>query len=108
MNKLLNKFEQSQVLFARAEVVIPCGIYGHTTPAMLVPGAFPYYAGRAKGSHYWDVDNNEYIDWLCGYGPVVLGHQHPIVEEAALRMQQLGCFWKKWVRHDNLGHSSGS
>ena len=89
MDKLLNKFEQSQVLFARAEVVIPCGIYGHTTPAMLVPGAFPYYAGRAKGSHYWDVDNNEYIDWLCGYGPVVLGHQHPIVEEAALRMQQL-------------------
>lgn len=88
MTKPFNKFTQSQALFARAEQVIPCGIYGHTSPAMLVPGAYPYYAQQTLGSRYWDVDNNEYIDWLCGYGPVVLGHQHPAVEEAALRTQR--------------------
>lgn len=54
---------------------------------MLVPGHFPYYADKTQGARYWDVDGNEYIDWLCGYGPVVLGHQHPLVEEAALKAQ---------------------
>lgn len=84
----MTSFSNSHALFARAEQVIPCGIYGHTTPAMLVPGAFPYYAKAARGTRYWDVDDNEYIDWLCGYGPVVLGHQHPVVEAAALDAQQ--------------------
>lgn len=83
----MTQFVNSHRLFHRAQQVIPCGIYGHTTPAWLVPQAFPYYAKEAKGSRYRDVDNNEYIDWLCGYGPVVLGHQHPIVEEAALQAQ---------------------
>jgi len=54
----------------------------------MVPGAFPSYAQRAQGARYWDVDGNEYIDFMCGYGPVVLGHQHPQVEEAANRAQR--------------------
>jgi glutamate-1-semialdehyde 2,1-aminomutase len=82
-----NPFRRSQELFARAAEVIPCGIYGHTSPAVGLPGAFPYYADRAEGCRYWDVDGNEYIDYLCGYGPMILGHQHPQVEEAAARQQ---------------------
>jgi glutamate-1-semialdehyde 2,1-aminomutase len=88
MNSTSNRFRRSQELFARAAKVIPGGIYGHTSPAVGLPGAFPYYADRALGSRYWDVDGNEYIDYLCGYGPVILGHQHPQVEEAAARQQR--------------------
>jgi glutamate-1-semialdehyde 2,1-aminomutase len=88
MNSPQHRFSRSQALFERAAKVIPGGIYGHTSPAVTVPGSFPYYAERARGCHYWDVDGNEYIDYLCGYGPMILGHQNPEVEEAAARQQR--------------------
>jgi glutamate-1-semialdehyde 2,1-aminomutase len=86
----LYKFDKSQELFARAAKVIPGGIYGHESPALTVPGAFPYYAARGEGAHYWDVDGNEFIDWMCGYGPMVLGYNHPKVEEAVTEQRKLG------------------
>jgi glutamate-1-semialdehyde 2,1-aminomutase len=86
-------FPKSMALFERARRVIPAGIYGHTTPAQLVPIEFPYYATRAEGCRYWDADGREYLDFLCSYGPIVLGHQHPEVEEAAERQRRDGdCF----------------
>lgn len=87
------KFPKSMAWFERASRVIPTGIYGHMTPALTVPLEFPYYAARAEGCRYWDVDGNEYLDFLCGYGPMVLGHHHPEVEAAAERQRSLGdCF----------------
>jgi len=86
-------YAESRRLFARASQVTPGGIYGHTSPALTVPGDFPYYAARAEGARYWDVDGNEYIDYMCSYGPVVLGHHHPEVEAAADRQRRDGdCF----------------
>lgn len=86
-------FEHSEALLARARKVIPGGIYGHQTPRMLVMGAYPYFFARGEGSHVWDVDGNEYIDYMCSYGPIVLGHRHPRVEEAARRQIAEGnCF----------------
>ncbi len=80
-------------LFERAMRVVPGGIYGHQTPALLVPGSYPYFFARGDGSHVWDVDGNEYIDYLCSYGPIVIGHRHPAVEEAVLRQMRDGnCF----------------
>jgi glutamate-1-semialdehyde 2,1-aminomutase len=88
-----SNFPKSLAWFERASRVIPSGIYGHATPALTVPMEFPYYAARAEGCRYWDVDGHEYLDFLCGYGPVVLGHHHPEVEEAAERQRRLGdCF----------------
>ena len=88
-----NRYQRSMALFQRAEAVIPGGIYGHVTPALMEPGRSPYYAARAQGCRYWDVDGNEYLDFMCGYGPVVLGHGHPEVEAAAQRVRQDGlCF----------------
>lgn len=84
---------QSMAIFARAAQVIPCGIYGHTAPALTVPGAMPYFAARAEGCRYWDVDGREYIDYMCGYGPIVLGYNHPEVESAVRAEQDKGvCF----------------
>jgi glutamate-1-semialdehyde 2,1-aminomutase len=73
--------------------VIPEGIYGHKNPEFVLPGHSPYYAQRAQGGRYWDVDGNEYLDLLCGYGPILLGHNHPQVEEAVQRQMARGnCF----------------
>ena len=84
------RFERSRQLFDRARQVIPGGIYGHATPALVAPGASPCYAHRAEGARYWDVDGNEFIDLMCAYGPVVLGYRHPGVEAAAQRQATLG------------------
>lgn len=79
------RYRETAALFARAERVIPGGIYGHQSPRMLVPGAYPYFFARAAGARLWDVDGNEYLDLVCGYGPIVLGHNHPVVDAAAAR-----------------------
>ena len=92
-SRTTDPLQRSQALFERASQVIPGGIYGHAAPAATVPGAFPYFAQRAEGARYWDVDGNEYIDLMCGYGPIVLGYQHPEVNAAALEVQAQGdCF----------------
>jgi len=88
-----NRLTETQTLFERALKVVPGGIHGHQSPAMLVAGAHPYFFERGLGCRVWDVDGNEYIDYMCSYGPIVLGHQHAKVEEAARRQAADGhCF----------------
>jgi glutamate-1-semialdehyde 2,1-aminomutase len=77
------KFDKSYQLFDRASKVIPGGIPGHQSPMLLVFGASPCFIERAEGAHFWDVDGNEYIDYMCAYGPMALGYNHPKVEAAA-------------------------
>ena len=87
------KYVKSMALFQRASAVIPGGIYGHAAPAATVAGAFPYFAERAEGSRYWDVDGNEYIDLMCGYGPILLGYNHPEINAVTAEVQAQGdCF----------------
>ena len=86
----LYTFDKSTEWFERAAAVIPGGIPGHLSPAMTVPGSYPYYATEGKGCRYTDVDGNEYIDFLCGYGPVVLGFNHPKVDQAAQERRAIG------------------
>jgi glutamate-1-semialdehyde 2,1-aminomutase len=95
------RFRKTEALFVRAQRVVPGGIYGHQSPAMLVPGAYPYFFARGQGAHVWDVDGNQYVDLMCSYGPIVLGHNHPKVDEAARRQAAEGsCFngpTRAWV-----------
>lgn len=86
-------YPRSAALFDRARRVIPGGIYGHVTPAATVPGAMPYYAESGHGARYRDLDGHEFIDFLCGYGPLLLGYHHPEVEAAADAARARGtCF----------------
>jgi glutamate-1-semialdehyde 2,1-aminomutase len=78
-----------QRLRERARVVIPGGMYGHQSAASL-PAAYPQFMRGGRGARIWDVDGNEYVDLMCSYGPVVLGHQHPRVEEAVAAQAALG------------------
>src|SRR5690606_33850855 len=77
------------------------GVYGHQSAAQL-PEGFPQFFARGQGSRVWDVDGNEYIDFMCAFGPIVLGHRHEAVERAVTEQQQLGtCFngpTEYWVR----------
>ena len=76
-----------QELRERATAVIPGGMYGHQA----APGpAYPQFMRGGRGARVWDVDGNEYVDLMCSYGPVVLGHQHPRVEAAAAEQARLG------------------
>jgi glutamate-1-semialdehyde 2,1-aminomutase/spore coat polysaccharide biosynthesis protein SpsF len=79
--------ERSEEYFARAEKVIPSATQtfskGHT---QFVRGVAPLFLQRADGSHVWDVDGNEYIDYPMALGPIVLGHNDPDVT-AAVRAQ---------------------
>lgn len=75
----------------RAERVIPAGMNGHhSTVNMHLPPNFPQFLAEGEGPYIRDVDGNQYIDLLCSYGPIILGHRHPAVEEAARRQAELG------------------
>jgi glutamate-1-semialdehyde 2,1-aminomutase len=73
----------------RAASVIPGGMYGHMTVGAL-PDAHPQFYERAEGSRVWDVDGNEYVDFMCSFGPIILGYQHPKVEAAAAAQRAKG------------------
>ena len=56
---------------------------------LTVPGSFPYYTAEANGCRYTDVDGNEFIDYICGYGPMVIGYRNKAIDEAAAAQQAL-------------------
>ena len=88
----MNTYTKSREEFARAVKVIPSGIYGHQGPAegCFIPvDAFPMFSQRAKGSYFWDVDGNRFIDYMCAYGPNVLGYRDEEVDEAARKQMEL-------------------
>lgn len=89
----MRSFTKSRALYERAARVIPGGIPGHQTPRFLVWDKSPYFVEKAEGCRFWDVDGNEYIDYMCAYGPMILGYNHPKVEEAVKNQRSKGdCF----------------
>lgn len=73
----------------RAARVIPGGMYGHESTKMLPP-EFPQFFSRARGARTWDSDGNEYVDYVCAYGPNLLGYGFEPVEAAAQAQQAKG------------------
>jgi glutamate-1-semialdehyde 2,1-aminomutase len=73
----------------RAAAVIPGGMYGHMTVGYL-PAAYPQFYDRSEGTRVWDVDGNEYVDFMCAFGPMILGYKHPQVEAAAAAQREKG------------------
>lgn len=82
------KTKKSHQLLEKAKKVIPGGVFGHYKYAIRETG--PVFFSKAQGSHFWDVDKNQYIDLMCAYGPAILGYNHPEVDEAALTQYELG------------------
>jgi len=84
-----NSLPNDAALRTRAQRVIPGGMYGHLNVARLPPG-YPQFFARAEGATLWDVDGNAYVDFMCAYGPMVLGYGNREVEEAASAQRALG------------------
>ena len=88
----INDYTKSREAFLRAERVIPSGIYGHQGPAegCYIPvEAFPLFSSKAKGSYLWDLDGNKFIDYMCAYGPNVLGYHDEDVDRAAAEQRRI-------------------
>jgi glutamate-1-semialdehyde 2,1-aminomutase len=77
----LRKTEQSRRLQQRAESMIPGGVNSPVRAFRSVGGDPPFIV-RGKGSHIWDADENEYIDYIGSWGPLILGHAEPNVLDA--------------------------
>ena len=78
---------KSRAWFDRALAAIPSGVYGHLGPSegLFLPlENWPLISSRAKGTYFWDMDDNRYLDFMCAYGPNVLGYGDPDVDAAAL------------------------
>ena len=80
---------RSEQLFAAAQRVMPGGVNSPVRACRAV-GAEPRFLARGKGSLVWDVDGNEFVDLVCSWGPLILGHCHPAVEEAVLAAARRG------------------
>jgi glutamate-1-semialdehyde 2,1-aminomutase len=75
------KRELSEKLWREAARLLPGGV-NSPVRAFGGVGGTPFFTQRAKGSRLWDVDGNEYIDYVCSWGPMILGHAHPKVVRA--------------------------
>ena len=79
--------ERSRRLFDEAMKVLPGGV---SSPVRAIK-PYPFYTKKANGSKITDIDGNEYIDYVMGYGPLLLGHNHQAIKEAVIR--QLSDGW---------------
>jgi glutamate-1-semialdehyde 2,1-aminomutase len=90
MSSSKERYSKSQSLYERAAEVIPGGIYGSKSPGFTVPGRFPYYFSEASGCRITDADGNEYIDYLCGFGSMILGFGNRAVDDPAIAQLRKG------------------
>ena len=84
-------FNNSMSYLSRAREIIPiCSQTFSKSPNYYPIGASPLFLQSGQGSHIWDVDNNEYIDYVLGLGPITLGYNYPTVNEAIIRQLEEG------------------
>ena len=80
---------RSETLFQAAQLVMPGGVNSPVRACRAV-GTYPRFLSEGRGSHVIDVDGNEYIDLICSWGPLILGHCHQAVEQAVLEAVRHG------------------
>jgi glutamate-1-semialdehyde aminotransferase len=81
--------DRDRALRERAQRVIPGGMWGHMNAARLPP-EYPQYFAKAEGARIWDVNGRDYVDFMCAWGPMVLGYRDPDVEAAMRAQSALG------------------
>jgi len=93
------RVRRSLELYRRALELIPGGTQLISRrPTRYANGVSPIYAERASGARFWDVDGNEYIDWVSGIGAIILGYCDPVVDEAVRR--QMACGTTYSINHE--------
>lgn len=72
-------------LFEEAKTLVPGGVLGARKPGDFIMGEYPIFLEYGKGCRLIDVDGNEFIDFLCGYGPIILGYREDEVDDAVIK-----------------------
>jgi len=86
-----DRYQKSRALLERAERVIPLGSQTFSKSRIVYPAnAAPLFLSHGRGSHVWDVDGNEYVDFVNGLLPVILGYDDPDVTEAVTAQLKRG------------------
>ena len=80
---------RSEELFARAQATIPGGV-NSPVRAFRAVGGSPRFIAKAEGAWIHDADGQAYIDYIGSWGPMILGHQHPVVRDAILSQARIG------------------
>jgi glutamate-1-semialdehyde 2,1-aminomutase len=80
---------KSEKLFAEALRYIPGGV-NSPVRAFRAVGGHPFFVTKAKGAHVWDVDGNKLIDYVCTWGPAILGHAYPKIISAVIAAAKKG------------------
>lgn len=83
-------YKKSQEIFEKAKKLIPNGGGPTRIPESFIDGPWPIYMKKALGPYFWDVDDNKYIDYLCAFGPVILGYSNPKVNVAVIEQIKNG------------------
>lgn len=96
---------KSQEIFAAAQKLMPGGV-SSPVRAFKSVGGQPIVFDHVKGAHIWDVDGNQYIDYVGSWGPAIVGHAHPEVINALHAALEKGTSfgapvylrtsWRKW------------
>lgn len=105
-------FEKSEQLFEKSKRRIPGGV-NSPVRAFGAVGRTPLFIDHAKGSHITDVDGNTYLDYVCSWGPGILGHAHPEVVEAVQKACADGLTYgapteKEWRLAELIHEAMGS
>src|SRR5690554_7672531 len=82
-------YKRSSALFAEAETVIPGGV-NSPVRAFKAVGGTPIFIKKAMGAYLIDEDDNQYIDYINSWGPMILGHAHKPVVDAVIEKTKLG------------------
>lgn len=85
--------EKSEILYEKAQEVIVGGVNSPSRSFKAVGGGAPVFMERAKGAYFWDVDGNQYIDYLAAYGPIITGHAHPHITKAIQKTAENGVLY---------------
>ena len=73
------------------------------TASSFVEGVYPVYANSANGAYFKDVDDNDYLDLVCSFGPISLGHNYPVVNDAITK--SIG--WMQVAVNQDADHGMG-
>jgi len=76
------KLDKSMAMYAEAQTLVPGAVAGIRRPYNFVQGEYPIYFESGKGGRVTDVDGNEYIDFLCAYGPIIIGYREQEIDLA--------------------------
>ncbi len=76
------KLDKSFAMFEEAKRLVPGGVAGIRRPYNFVQGEYPIFFESGQGGRIIDVDGNEYIDYLCAYGPIIIGYKEPEIDDA--------------------------